>query len=190
PKEMEPPSFFRGGQNPSRTQAGQPAAGAEATVYVNDSAANPPAAKQATLPRALDLQSPNPWPGVIPGYHPAADAIRWSNGCNVEAPVTPQSCPAAPVQRPRPVVQAKQETAAHVSPTVAPPYLQNRLKQQIERTCGKGIFDVEVLIRSYSTLVVRFRTLTGAEADRLSQKIMQMPEMIPYQVNLEVRVGQ
>src|SRR5262249_41787938 len=148
PKEMEPPSFFRGGQNPSRTQAGQPAAGAEATVYVNDSAANPPAAKQATLPRALDLQSPNPWPGVIPGYHPAADAIRWSNGCNVEAPVTPQSCPAAPVQRPRPVVQAKQETAAHVSPTVAPPYLQNRLKQQIERTCGKGIFDVEVLIRS------------------------------------------
>jgi osmotically-inducible protein OsmY len=75
-----------------------------------------------------------------------------------------------------------------VSPPV-PATVAQRMKECIEKACaGKGR-NVEVTVRSANSLMVRLKARNTTEGASLSKKILDLPELGPYQVNLEVKVA-
>ena len=56
--------------------------------------------------------------------------------------------------------------------------------------CAGSVHDVEVFPESASSLKVKFKVRSAVEAEQVGAKIMQLPELAPYRVNLDVQVGQ
>jgi hypothetical protein len=81
------------------------------------------------------------------------------------------------------------DPAPQVPSRPGPTSLQARMTRAIENTCGSAAREVEVIVRSNNSLLVRFKVHSATEGERLSQQVLQMPELGPYQVNLEVKVS-
>lgn len=100
-----------------------------------------------------------------------------------------------PLVAPRPPVQAATTlvvpTAAQVAtppPPVAPSWPQN-VEQRI-RTLGQGeLVDVQVSPEGKSELRIRLHVHSTEGGTRLAQQILQLPELGPYRVSLEVKVA-
>jgi hypothetical protein len=65
-----------------------------------------------------------------------------------------------------------------------------RLREQVERACGVGARDVRVLRRSASDLLVQFKVRNEAEAEQLAERVLSMPELAPYHLDLDVSVAE
>jgi hypothetical protein len=66
--------------------------------------------------------------------------------------------------------------------------LQTRLRQRIADICGKTSRDVEVRAITETQVAVRVRANSTLEGEELSNRIMQLPELRPCQVSLDVLV--
>jgi hypothetical protein len=77
------------------------------------------------------------------------------------------------------------DEAAGPSTTASVP---ERMKACIEKACAGGAWDVEVVVRSAHSLKVTLKVKDTTTGARLSQKILHLPELGPYQVSLEVKI--
>jgi hypothetical protein len=77
------------------------------------------------------------------------------------------------------------EAAAPAPPPMALPVLQGA----VERVCGKRV-DVHLVPRSATNLLVQFKARNAVEAERLTNAILALPELMPYRVDLDVRLEQ
>jgi hypothetical protein len=103
------------------------------------------------------------------------------------APSSRQSAPQARLPDPQPTRAA---AAAPRSPVVSPEVFYSRLRSRIEQACaGKG-HDLEVYARGPDSLLVRVKVAKAADAEQVANRISQLPELAPYRVSFEMRVGQ
>jgi hypothetical protein len=63
-----------------------------------------------------------------------------------------------------------------------------RLNNAITMACGNAIKDVEVVFQSSQSLRVRIKGRKTADGDRLAQTIFKLPELKPYEVDLDITV--
>jgi hypothetical protein len=81
-------------------------------------------------------------------------------------------------------------TAPARAPAAAPDTAYSRLRTRIEQACaGKGR-DLELYSRGPGNLLVRVKVAKAADAELLANRISQLPELAPYRVSFEMRVGQ
>lgn len=66
--------------------------------------------------------------------------------------------------------------------------LQVHLQQRIAAVCGKSSNDVEVTAVTETNVTVRVRARSTLEGEDLSNRIFQLPELVPCQVSLDVLV--
>jgi hypothetical protein len=90
---------------------------------------------------------------------------------------------------PAPIKADDPTTAAHsavhsASPTPA------ALKHRVESVCGAAAADVDLVVRSATDVLVKFRVRDAVEGERLAGKVLSMPELAAYHVDLEVKVGE
>ena len=78
------------------------------------------------------------------------------------------------------------ERHAQSNPALAA--LQSRLRQRIANVCGKTTRDVEVSAVTETEVAVRLKANSTLEGEELSNRIMQLPELGPCQVSLDVLV--
>jgi hypothetical protein len=90
------------------------------------------------------------------------------------------------------VVPPLQGVPYAVPPAAATPPIPvpARLKEQIEHACGTGAIDVCVLACSATKVLVQFRARSEVEGERLAQKVLAMPELALYHVDLDVKVAE
>jgi hypothetical protein len=62
------------------------------------------------------------------------------------------------------------------------------IQRKIEMVCGPTASYVEVTSQGPKVLQVRLSVRTEDEAKRLSRKILDMPELVPYEVDLNVDI--
>ncbi len=81
-------------------------------------------------------------------------------------------------------------TKSGVAPSAARPSATTlaHLKQRIEAACGSGSHDIQVMSRGAKDLQVVVTVKSEAEAQRLSAKILEMPELAPYEIDLRVEL--
>jgi hypothetical protein len=72
--------------------------------------------------------------------------------------------------------------------SISPAFLAH-VKQRVESACAGGATGVEVIPQSGTDLTVRLKARSKAEAQVLARRVMQIPELGPYRVTLEVHVG-
>jgi hypothetical protein len=77
-------------------------------------------------------------------------------------------------------------TAAPSQPT---PSGSAHLKECIERACGRTASDVLVQVHSPANVRVQFKAPDEKEGERLAAKVMAMPELSAYHVDLDVSVA-
>jgi len=64
------------------------------------------------------------------------------------------------------------------------------LEERIALACGKAPKDVEITSIAEKNLVIRVKARADAEGQILANKILQLTELRPYQVSLEIAVMQ
>ena len=64
-----------------------------------------------------------------------------------------------------------------------------RLQECIERTCGRAAGEVRVQLRSPRNVLVQFKAAGEEEGERLAAKVLAMPELAAYHVDLDVNVA-
>jgi len=67
--------------------------------------------------------------------------------------------------------------------------LQKRLQQRIAAVCKKPAKDVEVTARYDKNVHILVKAATTQEAETLSGKVLQLPELEPFEVSLDIAVG-
>ena len=81
------------------------------------------------------------------------------------------------------VVVVTETGPAPTPPPLALPVLQTA----VERVCGKRA-NVHLVSRSASNLLVQFKAQDAGEAERLTNAILTLPELMPYRVDVDVRL--
>jgi len=71
------------------------------------------------------------------------------------------------------------------APMVAPALLQER----VASTCGSRA-EARVLVRSATNVLVQLKAQDAAEAERLTAALLRLPELGPYQVDVDVKLAQ
>jgi osmotically-inducible protein OsmY len=64
-----------------------------------------------------------------------------------------------------------------------------KLKEQIGGVCGSAAKHVEIESLGGSRLMIRMECSTREEGERLSRKVLQMRELAPYEVSLEMKIA-
>jgi hypothetical protein len=78
--------------------------------------------------------------------------------------------------------------AAAAPPAIMPANVQRMLQQRIEQA-AHGAWDVQVVPQSSNSVLVRMRVRNTSAGQQLGQRIMNLPDLKPYQVKMEVQVG-
>jgi hypothetical protein len=69
------------------------------------------------------------------------------------------------------------------------PYLEKWLTDYIRTACGGLVEGLEITLNSGNRLQVHFRVKNDADVESIGQKIMDLPELAPYQVSLDLTVS-
>jgi hypothetical protein len=106
-------------------------------------------------------------------------------------PATPLARPAAPAEAPyvAPGVISYEDGPA--SPASAPRAgsFTDHLRERINAICGDGGKNVEIQTKGEKRLMIRVQCATREEGEGLSRHILQMRELAPYEVSLEIKVA-
>jgi hypothetical protein len=150
----------------------------------NHPAAPAPAPAATIVPPGLNNHAAPPAPAAAPVIAPAV--------------VTNPPLAAPPILRGK--VKPLGPNASQVSkgavktpglPTVSPPVVgMTQMKEQIERVCGVGAMDVHVVRRSATNLLVHFKARSEAEGEQLAERVLTMPQLAPYHLDLDVTVAE
>jgi hypothetical protein len=106
-------------------------------------------------------------------------------------PATPLARPAAPAEAPyvAPGVISYEDGPA--SPASAPraASFTDHLRERIVGICGDAGKNVEIQTKGEKRLMIRVQCATREEGEGLSRRILQMRELAPYEVSLEIKVA-
>ncbi len=192
-----------------------PATGSTARPAVSVPAAHPPAVvSQAPRPPG---ESRAPATSVLAGPPPAP--VYPVAMENVKEPMPPMPAPALPdfprpptrasvlpgaANAPGPLAIKKDSpTPKKIEPVESVVYLKPEsgkaepkapahpasLKECIERTCGRTAGEVHVQLVSPHNVLVQFKVPGEREGERLAAKVLAMPELAAYHVDLDVSVA-
>jgi hypothetical protein len=133
---------------------------------------------------------------INPGVKPAArlpllgDPYVTSGFIKKELPTTATGAPYVSSGYMKVEMDAKGKATPVPAPK-APPLTkpQANLVKRIEQTCGRMARNVEVQSESATVLQVSFTVAELGEAERVSRQVMQIPELLPYQVTFAVHVA-
>jgi hypothetical protein len=120
------------------------------------------------------------------GYVSAGVILRKSSSADTApqsaAGTKPAADPGAPYVSSGTMILAHHiSQAASAVPTAA-------LKRRVEAVCGLAAHDVEVVAQPGNKVEVRFRTGNATDTDRLTAKIVGLPEFGPYEVSFQVQL--
>jgi hypothetical protein len=150
--------------------------------------APPPPSREATRPDAQPrsdvVSRPAPTPTATAPTRAAA-APNPTASVATPVPAVPTRAAAAPTR----AAAAPKPTASVPAPAVTDQRAQRQalLKHAIVSTCGPSLRDVEVELRSAKEALIRFRAPSKAEADRLWGEIQQIPELLPYKLDVVIK---
>ena len=160
--------------------------------------------------QASYTQKATPYGGAVPAQpaKPAAPTMV----AQAPKPVAPAALPAsfsqAPVLKPAPAAPAVKPTAAVTALPTAPaikpvtatapapgaaamtPAMQGQLLQRIHEIGGAGLQDARMHSTGRNDCVIQVTVRSRAEGQEIGQKILKMPELVPYKVDLKVEVAQ
>jgi len=92
--------------------------------------------------------------------------------------------------QPEPAVVKTAPQSAAGRPLVPNAPLLARLKARIESVCGSGAMELRLVPQTGKNLLVEFKARDDAEAARLAEKILTMPELAKYHVDLDAKVAE
>lgn len=75
-----------------------------------------------------------------------------------------------------------------IAETAPPPTSQSKLKQRIADSCAISGDKLELNFTSDSGLEIQVQASNQGEANILAQRILQLPELRPYRVNIKVKI--
>ncbi len=135
----------------------------------------------ASAPRPLPVEPP-PQPVVLTS--------------NREVLSTPAPMAVAVAPRPEPVSSVPQQvipTAAPATPVynavpARPSPVTQVLQQRIAKACAGQARDVEIIPVSDSSMTVRMKVRNAAAGQQVGRAVLNLPELTPYQVKLEVQI--
>jgi hypothetical protein len=78
------------------------------------------------------------------------------------------------------------EKAASAQPKTQP-YLEKWLKDYIQGACEELVDDLEITLGPSNRLQVHFRVKNEADVEKVGRKILDLPELSPYQVSLDIK---
>ena len=81
-------------------------------------------------------------------------------------------------------------TAPTRAPAPAADTAYSRLRSRIEQACADKGRELELYSRGPGSLLVRVKVAKSADAELVANRISQLPELAPYRVSFEMRVGQ
>jgi hypothetical protein len=113
---------------------------------------------------------------------PPGPAVRQVSATSVTKPPEPARGTGS-VESSGVVVVTESAAPAPAPPPMSLPALQNA----IERVCGTRA-DVHLVSRSSGNLLVQFKARDADEAERLTNALLALPELIPYHVDVDVRL--
>ena len=144
--------------------------------------------KNETGIRTVSAQSPSEEKPAFSTASPAIPVITPTDAMPVPFPVPP---PPTPQQRslPPPATVKVKDSTPQMLPGV-PASLPSKLKAEIEAACGPGLRDVHVEVLSPTNLLVQFRANTENEGRQLARKLLTLPELQRYRVEVKVKVPQ
>jgi hypothetical protein len=94
-----------------------------------------------------------------------------------------------PVSKPAPAMFSSTPMPPAPLTIAAPPVSpETMLQQHIQMMCGSAVRDVEILATAHTSYLVRMKVHDVQTGERLGHRILEMPELQPYQVNLEVHI--
>jgi hypothetical protein len=117
-------------------------------------------------------------------WHPT-DSSKPANG-ELPAKGTPASVESGPVL---PGPDAGPETQPKRKPIPPAATIQAWLKQRIETACGSVAQGVDVIFLSGSTMLVRLQVRKKEDGIVVSKQVFEISELLPYDINLEVKVA-
>ncbi|HXG12286.1 MAG TPA: BON domain-containing protein [Gemmataceae bacterium] len=187
---------------PSRTAPPAPPAGRSETV-ARKPAPKPPAAarKETTAPvvqtsavaAAPTRTEPPARTPSMPRESAAAKGPYVTTGVVTFFEPEPTRPAAAPNPPSAPHVSRGVVTFEEEPPLADPPAAGKinpaQLRSRIEAVCEGATRGVDVIIKSENSLGIRIKILRSTDAPRLSEKILNLPELAPYDVSLEVEVA-
>src|SRR5207248_1576613 len=62
------------------------------------------------------------------------------------------------------------------------------LKKRIEAVCGKAVHGVEVVPQGPGSVLVKLKVRTPEDAKRSSEKVLEMPEIVSLQAQIQTTV--
>jgi len=138
-----------------------------------------PQTLSANQPGAVTVASMNPKPAALTGSPPPAKP-------SAPAPVEKKAPAASDVPYVTTGVVTFMDAEPEAASTAAiSPAL---LKQRIASVCGRDAKGVEVVVKSGTVLQVQVTTRRADVCERLAQKVLEMPELGPFQVDLQMQV--
>jgi hypothetical protein len=151
----------------------------------------PTVAVNVELPKpsaVAKVEPPKPAPPTASDY-----GISRVVHLNTEHPSPPKP-PAAPAPPAALAPSPPRQPSTPPKPALAtpPPRIVSQdalLCQRIEACCGGGARNVSVSARPGNCYLVRMTVSDSATGERLGHQIFAMPELTPYQVNLEIRIA-
>jgi hypothetical protein len=135
---------------------------------------------------SLDLLTPPPVP------------VSWSGGVSTSEKKV--SAPAVRKEDGPKVKEAKEPDAPYVTTGVVifedaparktgPTVAAGKLKQRVEKACGRFAKSVKVVVQPDKSLVVKVMLVNAAAERPLTERIMQLPEMGSPEVKLEMEIA-
>jgi hypothetical protein len=141
----------------------------------------PPVVQVAAAPQVENrVPAVQPTPVMTPT--PVAPAIQ---------PVASVAAPAPkPVPTPAVVQVSEQRVTAQPAPSgpISSPQVQSYLFQRIEEVGHGKVQDIRLQSKSNTECVIHVTVRNAADGQEVGKKIIRMPELTPYKVDLQVHI--
>jgi hypothetical protein len=110
-----------------------------------------------------------------------------------ESPTSPRTAAPAPKKEQPAVKNQPAVPQKKPAPKTAPPAPKKdpavlKMEQRIAQACGKAATDVQVRFSSAHRLQITLRAANRAEGERLARKVLNLPELLSYHIDLSVKV--
>jgi hypothetical protein len=142
----------------------------------------PPATTARTAPEPVPASAPLPL-APVPKSDAGKTPVPDKDGAYVTTGVILVSAEESPAPRPVAPPPAPGTPAASKSDVSA-----THLKKRIEAVCGKAVHAVEVVPQGAGGVLVRLKVRTAEEAKRASEKVLEMPEVLALQAQVQTTV--
>jgi hypothetical protein len=157
--------------------------------------AHNPAVPTNTTPVNAPAHSPVQRVGMQPDSVPATTPAMNPNPSMMPPPASPvhqpgpmMSPPASPVHQPGPMMPPPAAPAAHPAGAVMTQDAQVQILHRIEQVGGPAVHDARIQSAGGNQCVIQLKVRSRQEGQEIGQKIMNLPELAPFKVDLQMQI--